>query len=343
MSQEQEQHQQQILFSDRELSDAKQEASIDEEQVLFDNSAWLPVEHAIEQADDDINNFQLIAKPRWLWRITIGLIFALIVIELIEFFTLGFQQSPLVTSLYGLILVGLSLICGSALLREFTGLRRLKQLQKMQVQADEIINDDKVVDINAFCQNISDHLPNDLVSEQEQQWQDILLSEHDQSELLQLYSKVMLTKVDQRAMAEIVKFSSEAVVMVALSPIALLDMLLILWRNLRMVNKVSSIYGIQLGYWGRLKLMRMIFTHMIYAGTSELAVDFSAQVLGADLLTKFSTRLAQGAGAGMLTIRLGLMVMKLSRPIPFQQQAPKISDMSKLVLKQLKEVVKSRD
>jgi len=142
-------------------------------------------------------------------------------------------------------------------------------------------------------------------------------------------------------MAEVARFSTEAVVLVALSPIAIIDMLIILWRNLRMINKISGLYGLKLGYWSRIKLIKQVFVNMVYAGASELIADFGSDMIGADLLGKLSGRLAQGLGAGMLTARLGVKTMQLCRPIPFENK-PKLAHVRKEMLTTIKSLISQK-
>jgi len=194
--------------------------------------------------------------------------------------------------------------------------------------------------VEKFCQQLSKNLPCDLMSGHEEKWQQALAGEYSDSELLQLYSKLVLTHVDKKVIAEISKFSTEAVVLVALSPVALIDMLVMLWRNLRMLDKISGLYGLKLGYWSRLRLIKQVFINMAYAGASELAADFGTEMLGADMLGKMSARLAQGLGAGLLTSRLGLRAMHLCRPLPFDENSPKLGEVRKEILSQLKSLVK---
>ena len=54
----------------------------------------------------------------------------------------------------------------------------------------------------------------------------------------------------------------EAAVLVALSPLATVDMMLMLWRNLRMIEDIADVYAIELGYWSRIRLIRQVFRNM---------------------------------------------------------------------------------
>lgn len=345
--------QQQILFSDNELLNEQVtdevKGSQDGEQVIFDNQDYLPIAEnkelpaLINEQTFDQNLAGNKSKPRWLWRIALTLLAGVIGVETIDFFMTGFVHSPIITSVYAVILSCLVVLASSSVFNEWSTLRQFKRREKLKQQAYELLSnnplakdqDTSSLDVKTFCQKVSENLPCDLVSEQEQAWQDALNAQYSDSELLQLYSRLVLTKVDEKAMAEIAKFSTEAVVLVALSPVAVIDMLIILWRNIRMINKVALLYGIKLGYWSRIKLIRQVFVNMVYAGASELIADFGSDMIGADLLGKLSGRLAQGLGAGMLTARLGVKTMQLCRPIPLEDK-PKLAHVRKEMLTAIK-------
>ena len=343
--------QQQIIFSESDNTVGQGDAQFKghmastgfTEQVVFDNDAYLPIavddngldkerqtELNAEQLDQDINVVQG-KKYSWVWRIIALSFMALLTIEAVDFFVVGFEQSPITTSLYALLLASLTLVAGNSLWRELLGLKQFKNRQKMKKQATELLiitQENQAESSNKrgkdFCDSISEGLPCDLVfdsAKEQQVWHDAVSGEHNSTELVQLYSRVVLNKVDEKALNEVAKFSTEAVVLVALSPVALIDMLIMLSRNLRMINKISGLYGLKLGYWSRIKLIKQVFVNMAYAGASELIADFGSDMLGAELLGKLSARFAQGLGAGMLTARLGAKTMELCRPIPFNEKA----------------------
>lgn len=344
---------------DRQYKD-KESSNNFTEQVLFENDDYLPVA-LDENGLDEIRQNELSSehlhqdvigdkkrKRSWLWGIISTLFITLIAIEAVDFFIKGFEQSPIITSLYAILLTALSVVAGNALLREFTGLRQFKSRQKMKQQATELLLIDAEHSSEQsnqrgkdFCDSISENLPCDLVfdSPKEQKvWQEALTAGHSSSELVQLYSRVVLSKVDEKALNEVAKFSTEAVVLIALSPVALIDMLIMLSRNLRMINKIAGLYGLKLSYWSRIKLIKQVFVNMAYAGASELVADFGSDMLGAELLGKLSARFAQGLGAGMLTARLGAKTMELCRPIPFEDK-PKLNHVRKKIAKQIKSLM----
>ncbi len=341
--------QQQILFSEPSLID---ESKLDEpslkqsQQQLFDNEAYLP--DSIEEIETselqnellqhDIEDVEHSSMP-WIWRIILVLLMSIVTIEAVDFFIEGFTTSPFLTSLYGAILAALVVVSGTALFKELVGLKQFKARQQQKQQALALSQAQSEGNVEDLCNAISSTLPCDIVFSQEQAWQQALSDAHSQQELLQLYSRLVLEKVDDKAMAEVAKFSSEAVVLVALSPVAIIDMLIILSRNLRMINKIAGLYGLKLGYWSRIKLIKQVFVNMAYAGASEIVADLGSDVLGAELLGKLSTKLAQGLGAGMLTARLGIKTMQLCRPLAFDDK-PKLSHVRSQVAEQIKGLIK---
>jgi len=333
-------NQQQILFTESELVPATDLNTKDKQQIIFDDQDVLPAENMIyTDAENLMADIKLASKPRWLWRIVLSSVLLVFCVEVVSFFIVGFTTSPITTSMYGIIVAGLTFITGGALWRELSGLRQLKRQQSLKKQATETIQDDAPLNVEQFCRQLSNSLPCDIMSNQEVKWQKALTGQYSDSELLQLYSKIVLSNVDKKVIAEISKFSTEALVLVALSPVALIDMLVILWRNLRMLDKISGLYGLKLGYWSRIKLIKQVFINMAYAGASELATDFGTEMVGADLLGKISTRFAQGLGAGLLTSRLGIRAMHLCRPLPFDDNSPKLGEVRKGIFKQLKTLV----
>jgi len=342
MSEFDEKYQQQILFENDELKIESDELPASGQQIIVGNEDWQEQYVSTSSAEQSLfdNNRAEKKKTPWLWRIIGGVFSAVVAIETFTFFQQGFTQSPILASMYGVLLVGLSGFVGSIAWREFSALRQFKRQQKTQNKAKNIFAPElghrNKVDAKELCESISANLPCDLMSEHEQNWQSLAKDEYTDEELLKLYSREVLTVVDEKVLAEVAKFSTEAVVLVALSPIAIVDMLLMFWRNLRMIDKIAGLYGLKIGYWSRIKLIKQVFVNMAYAGASELVIDLGADLVGAELLGKLSARMAQGLGAGMLTARLGIQTIKLCRPIPFEDNTPKIAQVRKKILGQVK-------
>ncbi|MEP1447761.1 MAG: TIGR01620 family protein [Paraglaciecola sp.] len=229
----------------------------------------------------------------------------------------------------------LGIACVRLIYNEYRGLKQLKRQEMVRAQSQQMASTSVIGLAEQHCLKIADSLPQDyqnlVVS-----WRDNIDSHHSDSEVLALFEHQVLAPIDKLALKQVSNNASAASVMIAVSPFALLDMLIVLWRNTRMINQVSNIYGLHLGYWGRISLIRNIFHTMLYAGAAEILSDAGNYALSAGLTGKISTRIAQGMGAGVLTARIGLKAMNESRPLPWlKENKPGLSGISKQLLADL--------
>ena len=129
--------------------------------------------------------------------------------------------------------------------------------------------------------------------------------------------------------------------MIAVSPLALVDMAFIARRNIRLINRIAALYGIELGYFSRIRLFRLVLLNIAFAGASELVREVGMDWMSQDLAARLSARAAQGIGAGLLTARLGIKAMELCRPLPWLEgEKPKLGDFRSQLIGQLKDTLK---
>ncbi|MCS3454095.1 YcjF family protein [Aeromonas rivuli] len=231
----------------------------------------------------------------------------------------------------GLVLVGTATVVG----REWLRLRKLKRRQDVRSKAEDLLAHQGVGQGQAFCEGLAVK-SGDKGREGYQHWLAQLDESHSDREVLTLYSQLVLTERDKLAQARVAKWSGEAAVLVALSPLAAVDMMLMLWRNLRMIEDIADVYAIELGYWSRIHLIRQVFRNMLYAGATELVTEVGMDLLGAELTAKLSARAAQGVGAGLLTARLGLRTIEACRPLPWcADEKPRLSEMRKGLVRKI--------
>lgn len=225
-----------------------------------------------------------------------------------------------------------------AISRELLTLRRLKKHFSIQEQAQQIIDDNGVGRGERFCSDLAQKANIKPENPAFDRWQNSVQSVHSDAEVLDMYQSMVLTQQDKQALKVVSQLSGEAAILVALSPLAIADMLLIAWRNFRMIDKISQAYGVELGYWSRLKLFKLVLINIALAGASELAIETGADLLSLNLTEKLSTRAGQGLGVALVTARLGLKTISLMRPIPFKsQQKPKLSTIRKQVIADMKQ------
>jgi len=161
---------------------------------------------------------------------------------------------------------------------------------------------------------------------------------HDNKEIIDHLDQAFLNPLDQKALKTVSQFSAQTGIAVAVSPWASLDMLLSLWRNMKMISDIGQIYGLRPSLRNRYKLVKMVMKQLLLVGASEIAIQQLIEEMGlSSSLSMVSARLGQGLGAGVYSAKIGLAAMKVSRPIPFSNNnKPKIKSVLKQLFTQLK-------
>lgn len=148
----------------------------------------------------------------------------------------------------------------------------------------------------------------------------------DADALLALAETELMGPLDRQALAEVEAAVRQVATVTALVPLALADVAVALYANLRMINRLSAIYGGRAGRLGGLRLLRRIAVAVTGAGALALGDDLLGSLAGGGVLGKLSRRFAEGVLNGALTARLGLAAMEELRPMPFAAlQRPGVS------------------
>lgn len=139
----------------------------------------------------------------------------------------------------------------------------------------------------------------------------------DADGLLDLMERDLMAPLDKAALAEIESAARQVATVTALVPMALADVATALFANLRMIRRLSQIYGGRSSTLGNLALLRRVFTALLGAGAIALADDLIGSFASGGILAKLSRRFGEGVVNGALTARVGLAAMEACRPLPF--------------------------
>ncbi|WP_274024204.1 YcjF family protein [Vibrio parahaemolyticus] len=201
--------------------------------------------------------------------------------------------------------------------KELWKLRKLKNHFSIQEEAELLVYSDSVGKGKVFCEKVAEQ--SGVLAENPgfDRWQNSINPAHSDAEILDMYDSMVVSQQDKLATKVVSQHATESAALVAVSPLAAADMLLVAWRNFKMIDNLSKVYGVELGYASRIKLLRAVFVNMAAAGASELAIDAGMDLMSMDLAGKVSARAGQGLGVGILTARLGLKAMALLRPLPW--------------------------
>ncbi len=242
------------------------------------------------------------------------------------------QDDWLAVAWGGFMLIAI-LLGGRALAKEWWILRRLKYRQSEREHAEELWASNRLGEAKPFCCQLASQIPSVQNSDGFKRWSETICETHNDQEVLGLYDNLVMNQQDLQARRLVAKYSKEAAIMVSVSSLAVADVMLVAWRNLRLIDALAEVYGVELGYWSRIKLLKLVLFNMAITGAAEVMSDAGIDFLSMDLAGRLSTKIAQGIGVGLLTGRLGLKAMTLMRPLPWQpNKQPKLSEIRRDLL-----------
>ncbi|MDO6706603.1 YcjF family protein [Photobacterium sp. 1_MG-2023] len=275
------------------------------------------------------------SKGRWLKTLLLGGV-GLTVWQSVDYVYSAYQSGDWLSLGWSVLVASVAATGIVVLGREWYRLRRLKDRQTEREQAELLLAEDGIGQGKAFCIRLAKQGGISAEHAGYSRWQESLAATHNDAEVLAMYDQLVVSQQDKAAKKMVVKYAREAALMVAVSPLAIADVLLVAWRNFRLIDQIAAVYGIELGYWSRIQLFKLVLKNMAIAGASELITDSSMDLLSVHLTGRLSARAAQGLGVGLLTGRLGLKAINLMRPLPWQpDQAPALSDIRRDLLGRL--------
>ena len=229
-----------------------------------------------------------------------------------------------------LVLVTLALLAALILAaKEWAAFLRLKRLDQLRAQAEAAGN---AADVKA-ARRVLSALNALYAARPDTAWGRARLAERapeliDADALLALAERELLTTLDAEARLVIEAGARQVATVTALVPLALADVAMALFANLRMIRRIAEIYGGRSGSLGSLRLLRRVFASLLAAGALALTDDMIGSVAGGGALSKLSRRFGEGVVNGALTARVGVAAMELCRPLPFAAlERPKVSSL----------------
>lgn len=215
------------------------------------------------------------------------------------------------------VLFGLAaLILGILALREaaaFARMARIDRLRARAVEAHDLTHARSVVaDLKALYKNRPETAWG--LSKLNEQAPEIF----DADALIALAEREIMAPLDRAALTEVESAARQVATVTALVPMALADVAMALFANLRMIRRLSQIYGGRSSTLGNLALLRRVFTALLGAGAIALVDDLIGSVASGGILAKLSRRFGEGVVNGALTTRVGLAAMEACRPLPFK-------------------------
>ncbi|MDU5370493.1 MAG: TIGR01620 family protein, partial [Enterobacter sp.] len=120
---------------------------------------------------------------------------------------------------------------------EWRRLWRLRQRAHERDEARDLLHSHGTGKGRAFCEKLASQAGIDQSHPALQRWYAAIHETQNDREVVTLYSHMVQPVLDAQARREISRSAAESTLMIAVSPLALVDMAFIAWRNLRLINR----------------------------------------------------------------------------------------------------------
>jgi putative membrane protein len=228
-----------------------------------------------------------------------------------------------------------ALALGVVTMRELRALVRLATIEKLHARAASVlVSDDR---------NESREIVKDLLRIAHQNPQlaraRTTLAGHtddiiDGADMIKLAERELMTSLDAEARRLVSSAAQRVSIVTAISPRAAIDIVFVFVAALRLIRQLAYLYGGRPGALGMIRLLRHVIAHLAITGGMAASDSLVQQMLGHGIAAKLSQRLGEGMLNGLLTARLGLAAIDVTRPLPFTAlPRPALTDLAKDLLK----------
>ncbi len=219
--------------------------------------------------------------------------------------------------------------------RETYGLIRLATIEKLHRRAAEVLLSD---DRNESRAVVADLLKIAHQNPRLARARSALSSHTDEiidgADMIKLAERELMSPLDVEARRLVSSAAQRVSVVTAVSPRAVVDVLFVLAAALRLIRQLARLYGGRPGALGMISLARQVVAHLAITGGMAASDSLVQQVLGHGIAAKLSQRLGEGILNGLLTARLGLAAIDVTRPLPFTAlPRPVLADLARDLLR----------
>ncbi len=305
----------------------EQDSVDDSEQVLTPSRVLESevIDEIVEEEEKRLTSLRGIGAFAKKSMIVLGLLFGVIITgTLYDAATSAssmLHNAPIVGVMYLVMLFSLIGILGFGIFKEMLGYLKIKKIDTIQEEATALTTKSSKK-VRAFAKKVialySDH-EDEQIRDAVKAFSYELPSMLD-DEIMQRLNDIILTKMDEKAKKIITKYANQTALSTAISPVAMIDAILILSRSHVMVKEIATVYGLRPNLFAELALIKKVFVTMAFAGITDIMLHHSHDILGASVLSKISSHGAQGVANGILTARIGLSTIKACRPVALNQK-----------------------
>jgi putative membrane protein len=230
-------------------------------------------------------------------------------------------NAPALGIVYIVMIFALVGILGYGIFKEMVGYRKIKCIDQIQEEAKRL-RTRKGKNARLFAQKIismyRDHEDEEIRQEVEEFERELPSLMDD--EIMERLEEKILSVMDEKAKSIITKYANQTAISTAISPVAIIDAVLILSRSHVMIKEIAKVYNLRPNLLAEMALIKKVFVNLAFAGATDIMLHHSHDILGASVLSKVSAHGAQGVANGILTARVGLSTLRACRPVELRKK-----------------------
>ncbi|MDI4655502.1 YcjF family protein [Xanthobacter autotrophicus] len=223
--------------------------------------------------------------------------------------------------------------------REMAGMARLTKLDDIRARAEQALAEDDRTLAEAVVRDVlrlSEETPS--LTRARTDLEGHMSGIIDGADLVRLSERTLLAGLDSRARQMVSDAARNVSVVTAVSPRAAVDLAFVLYSAVTLMRRLAQLYGGRPGTLGTLKLVKHVLGHLAITGGMAAGDTLVQQIVGQGLAARLSARLGEGVVNGLLTARLGLAAIAVTRPLPFTAlPAPRLADVAGGLLRKAEE------
>ncbi|WP_297442076.1 TIGR01620 family protein [Sulfurimonas sp.] len=229
-----------------------------------------------------------------------------------------YQSKSLLDMFY---LLGLSLLMLSLGLfsyknyKEIKALKNAKKMQDFYALQKENPNKKIISMTRKLLDRYAKNYTDEKILTKIEVLQNSINNSHDYHAIYKDLDKEVLSIIDTKAKEKIKNAAIQAAISTAISPLALLDAMIIIWRSFLLTKEIALLYGYKPNAYSTIILLKRGAFNVFFAGATELAQEYANETMHNSLIAKVSSSASQGMLNGVLMARLGYGVLRACRPL----------------------------
>ncbi len=310
-----------IIINDKENT-KKQKVTLEPQRLAEEDVIYEEIESFEKERITAIQGIGSTAKKTLL---VLGLLFSIMIIGTIYDASMTassmLSNAPVLGVVYLVMLFSLIGIIAYAIVKQYLGYMKIRRIDTLQEKGAAFIKTPSPAVYSYAKEIIAPYLTHDneeiAIRAQSLNKEIETLME---DEVIERIDEKLLQPLDRLAREVIVKYANQTALSTAISPVALIDAVLILSRSHVMVHDIAKVYAYRPNLLGEISLFKKVFVTLAFASVTEILANHSHDILGTSLLSKLSVHGAQGVANGILIARVGIGTIKSCRPLHYKER-----------------------